>query len=274
MNASVGQITGTRVDSASKHIIACRVSEDALRILCDPETRHRIHLDKHKYCMHKDELVLCVAKPFNPHNRMTYKVNKQSYPPVITTLGDVTEATKDTIRNVYAQQTERAFNAYKHDVQELIPEFQFQGVANALAWATMNHGDNIASVLVCGMATIMNGHFHCYTGDYVQWYFDFEHDVFQRDGRRMNNAGANLIPIDPSDNVEEDKTRREFFERNAFGNYKNEATKNFFKKNVVYPKPFYFNNGSYGDSVRVFGRVMNGGRPFEPIDVLIMSQCS
>jgi len=273
MNASVGQITGTRVDSASKHIIACRVSEDALRILCNPEMRHRIHLDKHKYCMHKDELVLCVAKPFNPHNRMTYKVNKQSYPPVLTTLGDVTEATKNTIRNVYAAETQREYNRMKFNMQELIPEFQFQGVANALAWATMNHGDNIASVLVCGMATIMNGHFHCYTGDYVQWYFDFEHDVFNREGKRILRGMPNN-PIDEQDNVESDKERREFFERNAFGNYKNEATKNAFKKNVVYPKPFHFNNGSYGDSIRVFGRVMNGGRPFEPIDVLIMSQCS
>lgn len=273
MNASVGQITGTRVDSASKHIIACRVSEDALNILSDPEFKHRIHLDKHKYCMHKDELVLCVAKPFNPINRMTYKVNRQSYPPVITTLGEVTENTKNGIMNIYAAESEIDYNEMKANAVQLIPEFQFQGVANAQAWATMNHGDNIASVLVCGMATIMNGHFHCYTGDYVQWYFDFEHVRFSKEGKRIYNAPL-VRAINQEDNEDNEKTRREWFERNAMGNYKNDTTKSIFKKNIVYPKPYYFNGGSYGDSIRIFGRVMNGGRPFEPIDVLIMSQCS
>lgn len=273
MNASVGQITGTRVDSASKHIIACRVSEDALKILSNPEFQHRIHLDKYKYCMHKDELVLCVAKPFNPINRMTYKVNRQSYPPVITTLGEVTDDIKNEIMDIYASEGQLEYNQMKAEATQLIPEFQFQGVANALAWATMNHGDNIASVLVCGMATIMNGHFHCYTGDYVQWYFDFEHVRFTKDGKRIY-PGENLDPINQIDNVDNDKVRREFFERNAMGNYKNEASKSLYKKNIIYPKPYYFNGGSYGDSIRVFGRVMNGGRPFEPIDVLIMSQCS
>ena len=35
-------------------------------------------------------------------------------------------------------------------------------------------GDTVASVLVAGMMTVLNGHFTMHTGDEVQWYFDFE----------------------------------------------------------------------------------------------------
>jgi hypothetical protein len=40
-------------------------------------------------------------------------------------------------------------------------------------------GDTVASVLVGGMMTVLNGHFTMHTGDEVQWYFDFEADMFQ-----------------------------------------------------------------------------------------------
>jgi hypothetical protein len=54
-----------------------------------------------------------------------------------------------------------------------LPEFRCQGVALGQAWASYLSGDTVASVLVGGMMTVLNGHFAMHTGDEVQWYFDF-----------------------------------------------------------------------------------------------------
>lgn len=302
--ASVGQITGTQVHSGPKHILQCQVSEDVLRMMATEDTRERVHRDKMLYCMHKHELALCCSIPYNPNNNMMYKQRKQAYPPVVTTLGYIRNRDKNLIRAVYNAQQDANFEGTRQNVMQLaardpnfsfdIPFFTFEGVVQTQAWATPNFGDTIGSVLVAGFATVMNGHFHAYTGDIVHWYFDFESIMFNSDGTRRkdgrfasaNNAVLNIRDDQPYYEQEEPKIgrvaeeRKDFHEMREYGNYP-DLYKDYnkglgsreYKQNIIYPKPYLYDECGYGDRIRVFGRVVNGGRPFEPIDVLIYSQC-
>ncbi|EKX31403.1 hypothetical protein GUITHDRAFT_122392 [Guillardia theta CCMP2712] len=302
--ASVGQITGTQVHSGPKHILQCQVSEDTLRMLATDETKDRIHRDKMLYCMHKHELALCCSIPYNTNNNMIFKQKKQPYPPVVTTLGFIDAQTRNLIRAVYNTQTMEQFEETRENViaraardpgfKFHLPQFTFQGVVQTQAWATSNFGDTVGSVLVAGFATIMNGHFHAYTGDVVHWYFDFESIMFNDDGtrRRGGHFDVNPVHVDAIDNngefYEHDPVRigakagerKDFHEMREYGNYPDMYPDQDrrrggaeFKRNIIYPKTYHYDGCGYGDRCRVFGRVVNGGRPFEPIDVLIYSQC-
>eukprot|EP00960_Hanusia_phi_P002916 86563-Hanusia_phi.AAC.1 len=254
------------------------------------------------YCMHKHELALCCSIPYNTENNMLFRLRKSAYPPVVTTLGYITPETKDLIRMVYRSGTDEEFErvrdaimrytASNPDFQFTIPCFTFQGVVQTQAWATSNHGDTVGSILVAGFATIMNGHFHAYTGDLVHWYFDFEAKMFEEDGRRKEGIaftadvdavykakGEHYKMEEPFlDRVAGERSRfhdmREYGKYpDLFENYKITQSKYGYKQNVVYPKTYHYDEDGYSDRIRVFGRVVNGGRPFEPIDVLIFSQC-
>lgn len=265
MSSSIANATATRVDSAAKHTLPCKVSDTVLKVLArDSKSIDRIHLDKMIYCMHKDELVLCCAKPMKEEESSIYKTMRQVYPPVISTLGVITEDTKEAILKVYRAKTLYEYEREKAtgDLADF-PEFSFQGVAMTQAWATPNFGDTVGTVLVGGMMTIVNGAFPIYTGDLVQWYFDFEEGEFDEAGTRVTEPKG--VKLDESA-----LSRRKFNDRN--NNFRIPGYKGQFKQNIIFPKPMISRH--YGDVIRVFGRCVNGGRPFEGIDVLIGSQCS
>lgn len=326
--ASIGQITGTQVHSGPKHILQCRVSEDILRILATKDTKDRVHQDKMLYCMHKHELALNCSIPLCSKDHALFRTSKQAYPTVITTLGYISPVTKTGLEYLYASRTWKDWHKLadhftNEKILPSIPDFTMQGVVQTQAWATTNFGDNIGSILVAGFATIMNGHFHAYTGDLVHWYFEFEQHLFNEDSTRNNqrhlrwqdlkttfteeeqehsdftslhhddlvNLGKKYIKQISKNFQEKAKTeevnmppesklKRNFHEMREYGNYpelyKNHDRKTGsrqYKQNVVYPKPFRMIQNHFGDAKRVFGKVVNGGRPFEPIDVLIFSQC-
>jgi hypothetical protein len=62
---SLAQATNTRLDSACKHIQQCRVSTDDMTrfVLEDNEELQR---NKYRYCIHKDEMVVGVGRPWCP----------------------------------------------------------------------------------------------------------------------------------------------------------------------------------------------------------------
>jgi hypothetical protein len=83
---SLAAATGTRLDSAAKHIQQCRVSQDHMQELvtfddkCDADELIR---NKIRYCVHKDELVLGIAKSWV--NKI--KFQNSAYPRVLSNLG-------------------------------------------------------------------------------------------------------------------------------------------------------------------------------------------
>ena len=60
---SLAQATNTRLDSACKHIQQCRVATDEmLSFVGDVE---EIQRNKYRYCIHKDELVVGLGRPWS-----------------------------------------------------------------------------------------------------------------------------------------------------------------------------------------------------------------
>jgi len=83
---SLAASTSTRLDSAAKHIQQCRVSQDHMQTLvtfddqCDADELVR---NKYRYCVHKDELVVGIAKNWANSKRFA----NSAYPRVISNLG-------------------------------------------------------------------------------------------------------------------------------------------------------------------------------------------
>jgi len=59
------------------------------------------------------------------------------------------------------------------------------GYANTLGWAHPNTGDTMSTIMIGGLRTVMNGDFEVYTGDLLMWYWPFELDCFEPDGKRF-----------------------------------------------------------------------------------------
>ena len=250
----LGSATGTRVDSAAKHIMACKVDTRLLACwLANPEhdAVTALHSDKMKWCMHKDEIVLNTSK-----NNLDIAI--KAYPMVITTVGDMKTRVQTFLASLYAKRSASDFhtlhelktststapaevalqqtaaeydltaaagqpnaaptpdewNAIKQQISSL-PDFRCQGIALGQAWASYLSGDTVASVLVGGMVTVQNGHFTMHTGDLVQWYFDFEQDKFDQTNR--NTHGCRLPPHPGGGTIDRNKKREAYMDERLYG---------------------------------------------------------
>lgn len=235
--------TGTRVDSAAKHIMACKVHSGMLAQWCEnaQSSQNHMHIHKNKYCMTRDELVLNVGMPLNSSSNMIKP--GQAYPAVLTTLGDMSQYSqkmllmlyhvsrqgsdfmkaKDFIQQLCTKsqekmkalfaQTEMQNSDWNRVCMELknMPYFTAQGYSLGIAYASALSGDTVGSVLIGGMCTVMNGAFECKAGQMLQWYFDFERNCFYQDneynGKKTRVAGTRKeIQID-LDRMEDIQTK-------------------------------------------------------------------
>lgn len=304
--------TGTRVDSASKHIMACKINSDLLGMWCSDATgREVLHSNKMRYCMHRDELVLSVGQPLNT----TSVMNKQghAYPSVITTLGDMMTGSKLLLMRLYhnsrsgkdwlqnkelltqRDHTDKVAAECKCDGQKLwiqsrsMPFFEHQGYALGTAYASYLSGDQVASVLIGGMATVMNGHFECRAGQKLQWYFDFEANNFETNtvkirsvmipaGTRKNSnsitePSTEVASADESTKLRKNYNDRQFGNANSYGDPGSGIAG--VKTSVFFPKPYLLRaDGTehYGDKIRIFAKCLNGARPHEMMDIMLMTQ--
>lgn len=323
--------TGTRVDSAAKHIMACRVNDNLLAQWCDNQSnaRNQLHIDKMKYCVHKDELVLNCGQPL--HDEASILQTSTAYPSVVSTLGDMSRTSQLLLAGMYdTGHTGLKFMENKQgllhmtkdqaalrdiqstvkdstDISKIIceiknmPYFVAQGYALGLAYASSLSGDTVSSVLIGGMATVMNGAFECRSGQMLQWYFDFEVNAFHQSNNAQGKAGQRkaddstmtpeqsksdlIMTSQQRENVsdffhkdaqltEMEKNRKAFHERSLGMEGRGEGS-NAKKRNIAYPKPYMlcFNGTDhYGDKIRIFAKCINGGRPHEPIDLMLMTQ--
>jgi hypothetical protein len=96
---SLAAATGSRLDSAAKHIQQCRVSQDHMQTLvnwdggCNPD---ELSHNKYRYCVHKDELVLGIGRSWA--NTIRFQ-NSTAYPRVLSNLGRL--ADKDSTSGKY-----------------------------------------------------------------------------------------------------------------------------------------------------------------------------
>ena len=331
----LGTATGTRVDSAAKHIMACKVDTRLLSCwLANPENDaiNLLHSEKMKWCMHKDEVVLNTSK-----NNLDIAV--KAYPMVISTVGDMKLEVKTFLKTLYGKSSASDFHTLHNlktsasanlgDVEALkkaagfdptaaqgtpqnplddvwnpikqqiasLPDFRCQGIALGQAWASYLSGDTVASVLVGGMVTVQNGHFTMHTGDLVQWYFDFEEDKFDHTNR--NTHGCRLPPHQPNGVDNRNRKREAYMDERLYGSkptlgkgsYKAPGSvvriKSYHMHTVnatVQPAPGavgaaaapqareYFKQDHWGDKIRVFAKCISGGRPYDMVDIMLMTQ--
>ena len=87
MAASLASATSSRVDSASKHIVPCKVNTDFMVGVQDvsiSDATRELQQNKMKYCMHKDDLVLGLGRPI--FESSIHTTSKKAYPSVISTI--------------------------------------------------------------------------------------------------------------------------------------------------------------------------------------------
>jgi hypothetical protein len=118
MAHSLATATGTRVDSASKHIVPCKVSTDYMASLISSQhadnamrelqvcfcflfhclsingtvrvsyhSTKKTQINKHRYSMAKDNIVIGLGRPM--YGSSVHANRKKAYPSVITTLGQM-----------------------------------------------------------------------------------------------------------------------------------------------------------------------------------------
>lgn len=322
----IAAATGTRVDSAAKHTMACRVNEGLMNCWCENQqsSRSHIHTYKMKYCMHKNDLVLNVGQSLNSAG--TIIRSSKAYPSVVSNLGDMTLCGKRALMWLYHEgETASDFITKKGKLREWcqnpdqclllkqenacdrdrasrelkdMPYFTAQGFALGLAYASNLSGDTVGTVMIGGMMTVMNGAFEMQAGEMVQWYFDFEENMFYTDSIE-NNSTLHVIPSGTrkaktleSGNVSDNIVNVENFlqgsqkladiNRRVYNENQNGALDAFpmggvseRKKNIAYPKAYRLNENHkehYADKIRIFAKCINGARPFEHVDIMLMTQ--
>jgi len=282
MNASLGTATSTRADTAARHMQACRVNYEHLKLLSGNKPESEFLNNKFRYCMHKDELAISVVKPMFREVSINASV-KYPYPSVVTTLGDVDTQTKNFIcwanhistEPDYEMKIKNARDALgdKGKVISQLREYTPVGYSVGLAYAHASSGDNIASVMIGGVVTVPNGHFEMYTGDMVQFYWDFESCMFDQDGSRLENDYPNPNDVPKQDEFmrasQETMKRQKYFDRQQNGMQRDNR-----KKNIPMVKPYVRNKGKqvFADNNRVFAKCISHARPFDMVDILICRQ--
>lgn len=158
-----------------------------------------------------------------------------------------------------------------------------QGVALGIAYAHQDSGDTVATVMIGGLRTVLNGHFTVNTGQPMQWYFEFEAAAFDNNGERLFQKSELPDVIEDGlemlrsqqDNVLSNLSintldRKVWHERES-GNFPGYSGKDC----VIYLKPYVRNSRgpeNILDRDRVCGIFIASARPFEQVDVKLQRQ--
>jgi hypothetical protein len=195
-----------------------------------------------------------------------------------------------------------------------LPEFRCQGVALGQAFASHISGDTVATVLVGGMVTVMNGHFEMFAGmlgvlcaflafsesscssssdttslagDEVQWYFDFEEPKFCPKSNADQDEGTRKIDANRANPLQPQLAKKmKFFENRLMGSQQGIGNSNGLKNaGTIFRIKSYrhaikldddtpYHYPHYGDKSRVFAKCIVGGRAGDMVDVMICTQSS
>jgi hypothetical protein len=172
-----------------------------------------------------------------------------------------------------------------------LTEFRCQGVTIGQAWTNYMSGDTVASVLVGDMMTVLNRNFTMYTDHKVQWYFNFESDLFQHVSNHITGSGFSLdhgfkqSDSDSGKNLGSKRKKRDDFmdqrlycTDSGYGKLIIWGVKN--TRIVVCIKSYHMHEAvcicfdHYGEKSRVFAKCISGGRPFDMVDIILMTQSS
>ena len=310
--AGIATATGTRLDSAAKHTMACKLDDQLHVNWHDKPESARLNLQNHKYqfAMQKDELVLNVTQKLNASRG--HRAGAKAYPAVVTSTGKMPWYVKMAVRDLYASPSGSQFQRARkvttvsssplgnalcpedllnlRRMWEYMPFFTVQGYALGTAWATPHSGDTVGTVLVGGMVTVRNGAFACRSGQPVMFYFDFEELDFSK--KKSNVPGSDIVyegeriagraqamateesfntVLVGEDQRDPNEVGRKRSRELEYGQFSADAAD---KRGIALPKPYVLMNGHdhYGDKIRVFAKCVNGGRPHDMVDLMLMTQ--
>ncbi|KAJ1463776.1 hypothetical protein T484DRAFT_1758588 [Baffinella frigidus] len=183
-----------------------------------------------------------------------------------------------------------------YDQIKCLPYFKTLGYSVGTAYAHERSGDTMASIMIGGINTCLNGAFPLQTGDRVMWYLTkAEAEMFMANGERINSGDkspmqTNLTGSFPNltlKNIEthvekirsigktdRDNQRSVVKAKQAYAKQQNgiELPGNSFKDAVALIKPFFYKNASDGDFERVFAVCLSPAAPFEMVDIIISHQ--
>lgn len=124
MAGSLASATSTRVDSASKHIIPCKVNTDYMASLMEDTTENamrELQQNKMRYCMHKDDVVIGLGRP--QYGASMNNSRKKAYPSVVVTLASMTKAARKFIAvNNFLVQDYTHLNNIKKNYLDILYE--------------------------------------------------------------------------------------------------------------------------------------------------------
>ena len=304
---NLAMTTSTRIETAAKHHQQVRVNYELMLswVGFDQMTLRR---DKHKYAMHKDDVVIGCARPLRNNEPPRHTARNRAYPSVVATLAKMelpainylvalyhnTRTFRD--RDEFINNVECNMDAWcgpgstelaRKQIQEM-PEFYFVGVSVGVAFAHPDSGDDMATAMIGGLATVKNGAFPVCANDEIHWYWDAERDCFDSEGRRITQLIEGPSRGFPSsddvstflrnhhfDLCARDEKRRKFLDR---GNgtfvppsYRAPAEG---KTAMACLKPLKYNvdrEAAY-DKRRCIGRALGPAAPYEWFDVRIQRQ--
>lgn len=315
---SLASATSTRVDSACKHHQQCRVSTDHMIYYLKDRDAEELKRNKYRYCVHKDELVIGVGRAWD--STTVRRVTNAAYPRVVSNLGMICELDGQIpmkmIKHLYhyARNVKERnhiiefFRGDKHvksdistEMFKAIPEkregeghimgtndclnymydFYTVGYAQTLGWAHPDTGDTMTTVMIGGMRTVMNGDFEVFSGDVLQWYWCFERDCFDKNGKRLeykDDWRGEVPPLqDPALTPAQQwklqgkgQLRKDFNDRQ----YGQVPKAGIPPKVVACIKPYVTDedNPRIYDWHRVFAVAVSSARPHEMVDIKISRQ--
>lgn len=177
---------------------------------------------------------------------------------------------------------------------ENLLDFYFVGVSLGLAYAHPHSGDTVASVMIGGLRTVLNGAFQVHTNDLLMFYWDSEVALFEDDGSRhprnilqTSNQKAQFLTtgkIEKNGNgvalTRSDIERRSYYARGN-GTYNTGVGGPVQGKiNVARIKPYIASKHYAGaqhehfpmDKTRVFGKAISNAQPYEMVDIMLSRQ--
>jgi len=183
---SLGTMTGTRVDSATKHVRTCRVSEDFVSKLKGSGFGSFTldNADVSKYMIYRDDLFIgckpsCHATQYTASMKKAYTVGISSLVGldtwgklciILKTMYCYTE--EDLCKMIEVLRSHATPDLKK--ALEWIPDFFCFGMALTDGHPSGNFGDTALSVQTGGMATLSNGPFYVNCSDILTWVWEFE----------------------------------------------------------------------------------------------------
>ena len=213
--------------------------------------------------------------------------NREASYPVVFGNAEISQMFRDKLN---APATKDEMNLVIRQI-ESTPDFRCQGVALGQAWASHISGDTVASVMVGGVHTVQNGAFPMQTGDLVQWYFDFEEPMFEAKATQFQGERKNDPNFNEGPHIEGRMGRkRQYMDEKTFGvgkGYGQQFQQIKDTKGVVRLKSYKYRpttyqinrrlvrvscNESFGDRIRIFAKCISGGRPYDQVDIMMMTQ--